>query len=201
MKYLTLYFREKCTVLLKSYHQKYPLRAGMDVAELRQKLFPDVDINIASLILNALKNNETIIIEESVAKLPDFNIRLSSEQEIIQSKIKKILLKAGYEAPSPDEIFASFTKKEQSDVIHVLESMKTSGELVVLTPQILWLRSIYDDAMNKLMEHFDVNDEITLAECRDILGTSRKYALAFLEYLDRNRITRKDGDIRRLIVG
>ena len=43
--------------------------------------------------------------------------------------------------------------------------------------------------------------ELTLAEFRDLLGTSRKYALAVLEYYDKNKILKKEGDIRRLGLG
>ena len=45
------------------------------------------------------------------------------------------------------------------------------------------------------------NETLTLAQFRDLLGTSRKYALAVLEYWDRNKITKKDGDLRRLAQG
>ena len=40
-----------------------------------------------------------------------------------------------------------------------------------------------------------------LGQLRDLLNTSRKYALALLDYYDKNRITKKDGDIRRLYQG
>ena len=49
------------------------------------------------------------------------------------------------------------------------------------------------------MQYFAAHEELTLGTLRDILGTSRKYAMAFLEYLDKNKITRYNGDVRRLI--
>ena len=46
-------------------------------------------------------------------------------------------------------------------------------------------------------EHFASQPELTLAQFRDMLGTSRKYALAVLEYYDKNKILKKEGDLRR----
>ena len=52
--------------------------------------------------------------------------------------------------------------------------------------------------LNKITEHFRENGKITIAEVRDLLETSRKYALAFMEHLDQIRVTRRVGDDRIL---
>ena len=55
-----------------------------------------------------------------------------------------------------------------------------------------------DKAMEDLVQHINENGKITLAEFRDMLGTSRKYAMAILDYTDRNKITLKKDDYRVL---
>ena len=55
-----------------------------------------------------------------------------------------------------------------------------------------------DRAMEGLVRHINENGKITLAEFRDMLGTSRKYAMAILDYTDRNKITVKKDDYRVL---
>ena len=49
--------------------------------------------------------------------------------------------------------------------------------------------------------HFETNDSLTLAQLRDLLNTSRKYAQAIIEYFDKIHITKKDGDLHRLDQG
>ena len=49
-----------------------------------------------------------------------------------------------------------------------------------------------------VQKHFDENETLTLGQLRDLINSSRKYTLAVLEYYDKNRITKKDGDLRRL---
>ena len=190
---------EKCTNLLKSYYQKNPLRSGMDIAELRQKLLPDIDTNDANAVLNILSSNNVITITDNIVSLSDRSIELSPEQKAIHAIIIKTLQTANFEVPTPEELVSNLSKKEKLIAKQIIESMATNKELLLLSPQIFWLKEVYDDALAKLHNHFKANDSITLAQCRDLLNTSRKYALAFLEYLDRNRITRKEGDVRRLV--
>ena len=81
----------------------------------------------------------------------------------------------------------------------MLESLVTGGELVMLTPQICWHKDTYTRVCDVVKAHFAEHETLILGELRDILGTSRKYAMAVLEYYDKNRITKKDGDVRRLV--
>ena len=79
--------------------------------------------------------------------------------------------------------------------------MVSGGDLVLLTPQLCIHRQVYDDICRKTKDFMAEHPELTLAEFRDLLGTSRKYALAVLEYYDKNKILKKDGDIRRMGLG
>lgn len=93
-------------------------------------------------------------------------------------------------------MLAGFAPNEKADAKQVLESLMSGGELILLAPQLCVGREAYALAVEKAKAHFAAHDTLTLAELRDALGTSRKYALALLEYFDRNRMTRKEGDYR-----
>ena len=192
---------DACTRLLGSYHTMYPLRPGMNIAELRQKLTPDYDISDASAVLNALKDNGTIKLLDKDAALPGFEIEMTPDQSRIRARIQKIFQEAGFDTPSPDELASQFDKSERNGFGQTLESMKASGDVVALSPQIFWGKESYDKAVIILKGHFEEEKEITLAQCRDMLKTSRKYALAFLEYLDRIGATRKTGETRIIAKG
>ena len=83
----------------------------------------------------------------------------------------------------------------------MLESLLTSGELILLTPQICLYRDVYQKILQTARAHFETNGSLTLAQLRDLLNTSRKYAQAIVEYFDKIHITRKDGDIHYLDQG
>ena len=191
----------KCRQLLADYHETYPLRAGMNVAELRQKLLPGAATAETGAVLNALRDNGTIGLSEKEAILPGFTITYTASQRKIKEKILQEFTKAGYDVPSQDELSVIFTKSEKREFEQVFESMVSDGVLIMLSPQVYWLNSSYEKAVGELREHFEKNSEITLAGCRDLLGTSRKYALAFLEHLDGKQATHMLGDARKLARG
>jgi selenocysteine-specific elongation factor len=57
---------------------------------------------------------------------------------------------------------------------------------------------VHDDMIERVTEHLSANGSITLAEVRDLFGTSRKYAQALLEHMDSEKLTRRVGDTRVL---
>ena len=72
------------------------------------------------------------------------------------------------------------------------------GELVELTPELLYPRDVYAAMVEKVVEAIKARGPITVAGIRDLFGTSRKYALALAGHLDERRITRRVGDDRVL---
>jgi selenocysteine-specific elongation factor len=192
---------KECNEYLDSYHKENPLRAGMNIAELRQKLLPNTDTTEATAVLKEFSNNGIIKLSEKSAALPYFSISYSPTQSKIHEKLMKELTDCGYDVKYPDELSALFSKNEKREFEQVFESMISSGELVMISQQIFWLRNVYVNAINLIRCHFETNEEITLAQCRDMLGTSRKYALAFLEHLDGKQATRLVGDARKLNKG
>ena len=190
---------DKCMSLLKQYHSNYPLRSGMNIAELRQKLLPDAGITDANAVVYALRDCGAIRVSENGLSLPDFSVQLSSKQSEIYNKLIEEFSSAGFDTPSPDEIALLFKKSDRAEVGQVMEFLEYNGELIALSSQVLWRKEFFDDALGRLRVFCGGNGEITLAECRDLLGTSRKYALAFLEYLDGKQITTKIGDARMLV--
>ncbi len=187
-----------CRSILADYHRQNPLHAGMKAAELRQKLFKGAEQAAADALLNALCREGAIKRAGERYALFEFEIHYTKKQSAIREKLLGYYLKAGIEPAATDEVAATFAQNERADYKQVLDSVLSGGELVMLAPEVCYSRDAYARACEAARAHFQQNETLTLAELRDILGTSRKYALAILEYFDRNGITKKDGDLRRL---
>lgn len=188
---------ENCRRLLEGYHAQNPLHAGIRLAELRQKLFPRVDRPIADGILRELRAEGKLKQVSDRYALADFEVRLTKRQTALRERLLHIYRDAGLEAPATDDLWAMFQPKEKEDCRQVLESLVSGGRLVLLSPQIVVHEEVYAALLNTLRGWFAEHESITLAEYRDAMNTSRKYALAALEYFDRNHMTKKDGDLRR----
>ena len=189
---------DSCRAVLSGYHAKNPLHAGMKAAELRQKVFKALDQAIADALLGELCREGLIRRAGERYALAEFEVHYTKRQSAIRTKLLAYYSGAGIEPITVDEVAATFQQNERADLKQVLDSVLSGGELVMLTPQICYHSTAYARACEAAKAHFAENETITLAQMRDLLGTSRKYALAILEYFDKTGITKKEGDFRRL---
>ena len=187
---------EGCRKLLETYHGTNPLHAGMRLAELRQKLLPGTELAVADALLAELAAEGRIKRVADRYALAEFSVHLTKRQTAIRDKLMQIYRQADLEVPGTDEVYPMFQPKEKEDCKQVLESLVSGGQLVMLTPQLCYHYQTYARVLEQTRAFFAQHQELTLAEFRDMLGTSRKYALAVLEYYDRNKLTKKEGDVR-----
>ena len=80
----------------------------------------------------------------------------------------------------------------------VLNLLDEQGKIVRVSETVAFSATAYKDMVDIISEYIRDNGEISVANVRDVLGTSRKYALALMDHLDHKRITRRVGDARVL---
>ena len=190
-----------CQEILTTYHKQNPLHAGIQSAELRQKLCKGMDRACADALIAILHQEGKLRKAGDRYSLSGFTVTLTKRQRGIREKLLKIYSSSGIETPITEHVMEGFPSNERSEAKQVLESLLTSGDLVMLTPQICLHRNSYQAILETARVHFETNDSLTLAQLRDLLNTSRKYAQALVEYFDKIHITRKDGDIHYLDQG
>ena len=78
----------------------------------------------------------------------------------------------------------------------MIEGLCIDGKLKKIDYQNYIHSQAMEQAMSLLKKILDEKGQITLAEYRDAIGTSRKYAMMLLEYADREKLTKKTGDVR-----
>ena len=80
----------------------------------------------------------------------------------------------------------------------LLQYLVAQGRVVRVNDDTIFARSAYDDAVSRLRTHLTEHRTLTVAAARDLLGSSRRYVLPLLEWLDAQKITRRVGDDRIL---
>ena len=104
---------------------------------------------------------------------------------------------AGYEIPATDDVINKFKDKKLAK--QIVNDLVKKGALVKINPGAMIHRDNWEKAMGLLKKYFEDHPTISLGDYRDLLGTSRKYAVLFLEYCDQQKITRKQDDVRILV--
>ncbi len=178
--------------LLKVYHESNPLSPGMQKEELRNllKISPEIWNGLLSTIRG-------VKVEKNLVCLEGFSI--SSADSEVSGRILKILDESGFQPPSKEELseILQLRSKEVSDILRL---MQKEGRLTRINDSLYLTRQHYDRMLSLLKDFFSKKPQMTVAEFRDLLGTTRKYAIPFLEYLDSNKITLRVGEVRKFLL-
>ena len=188
------------TELLNQFHKENPISDGMEKEEFKSRIqeqFHLKDSKKADVLLNEMIKRSIAATTASAIAAAGFNAEYSHELKGMLKEIEETYLKAGYEIPATDEVLGKFKDKKLAK--QITGDLVKKGTLVKINPGALIHADNWNKAMEQLKNHFESHSEITLGEYRDLLGTSRKYAVLFLEYCDQQKITKKQGDVRILV--
>ena len=180
---------ERTLNMVKAYHEKFPLRRGIPREELKSKLKAKTKL-FNAMIENLLKTEDVDDAYRSV-QLPGHRITFGSTE---QAKISGLTRRFEQNPFSPPTIKASIQEVGEE----IFNALVALDEFITLSAEVVFRKSDYEKAIAILREHLNANGKITVAETRDLLGTSRRYVLAFLEHLDATRVTKREGDYRVL---
>jgi selenocysteine-specific elongation factor len=183
---------ERARQAIEAHYRQHPLRRGMAREELksRLRLAPRV-FDLALERWTASGELEEIGLATGQAGtavgLPGHEVRLTAAQE---SEVQALLaaLEANRYSPPTD-------RRLSPELVAYLEEQ---GKVVDVGDGVVFAAGAYQEMVERIVEHLKRERTITLAQVRDMFGTSRKYAQALLEYLDLRRVTRRVGDERVL---
>ena len=152
---------------------------------------------LLALVIDHLKKEKQVIANVASIGLVGYGPKLSKGQKVLLGQLVETLKGAGYEPPKVADLIKSAAKNKDS-VEELLEMAKENGDLVLVTDGFYMHVQQMDKIKSCLGEALQESAGMTMSELRQVLNTSRKYAIPILEYLDENRFTLRDGDLRRL---
>lgn len=188
---------ELANQVLAHFHRENPIVEGMDREELKSRLAERMHLKSgkkAEALIAELEKRKVITIQGSVVSVAGFTVSYSDEASQMMTDMENIYKKAGIEVPSTDELVGAYKDRKQAR--QVLSELTKKGILVKAGTGVLMHKEHWDRALSVLREHLASHPQITLGEFRDLLGTSRKYAVMLLETYDQMKITKKTGDAR-----
>ena len=181
---------EKLKKLLVEYHNRFKLKVGIPKIEVLSK-FKLSQKETLELLDLFIANNE-IRLEGNLIAEKDFVVNYDKKQFAEKERIEKDLLEGGFTPPTIKDL----TNGEKPKV-EILESL-IDNTIVRLDADLVLHANVLEEAIQKVEDHFSANEQMGLAEFRDMTGSSRKYSMAILEYIDKLGITRRVENYRVL---
>jgi selenocysteine-specific elongation factor len=181
---------------LKKFHDANPLVAGMSKEELRERtnLGPEVFYSV----LEKLAEEKKLEGAGELVHLSGRGVVMKDEEAESRKIIEQAFASAGLKVPSLKEVLAGL-KVDKVRAQKIVTLLLRDKILIKISEELVFHQSALINLRRKIAELKNTAPKIDVARFKDMTGVSRKYAIPLLEYLDRERVTRRVGDERAIL--
>ena len=188
------------TDALAAHHRAEPLAAGLEMEALRTRLPYDVGARAFRALIDRMSRESELVREENLLRLKSHRVQLGGDESKLGADIERILKQAGFHPPDLKQLAEALKLPAAQDgkLKNVLAALERQGRVVKIASDLYFDSAALESARSRLVEHLRSNDQITAAGYRDLLGASRKFSIALLDYFDHSGVTTRVGDARKL---
>jgi selenocysteine-specific elongation factor len=188
---------ERALRALGRLHAARPRHSAIPRAQLAAA-FPDVPSeSLVSALIDRLAADGKVIADSRTVALRGFQPKLSQGERKLKDELAEAIRAGGASPPDAAELAA--TAGPRAGVVpDLLCLLRDEEQLIEINRQIFLDTEVASELNRRVRERLADGSAITMSELRDLLGTTRKFAVPIGEYLDRIGLTRRDGDVRRL---
>ncbi|HXM93973.1 MAG TPA: selenocysteine-specific translation elongation factor [Candidatus Dormibacteraeota bacterium] len=196
------YFDEICKKIVETvnlFQKDNPLLPGISREDLRARAGRRVNGETFRAALEELAAQKRLDVQSELVKRAGSGIELQPEEARAKAQIEAAFASAGLTVPAANEVLEKLEVEAQR-AEKLLQILLREKRLVRLTPELIFHR----DALVHLKERLAAykkgkGDRISVLVFKDLARVTRKYAIPLLEYLDRERVTRRAGDERVIL--
>jgi selenocysteine-specific elongation factor len=191
--------RNKIASRVEKFHKENPLLPGISREDLRSSLGRRVRPEAFRAALEDLLAQKKLEAQGEIVKRAGSTISLDPEEARAKEQIEKAFAAAGLAVPAVKEVLSKLPV-EPKRAEKILQILLRDKILVRVTPELIFHR----DALAQLRDRLSVfkktkGERISVPVFKELTGITRKYAIPLLEYLDRERVTRRAGDERVIL--
>ncbi len=184
---------ERCLVHAGHFHARNPLKAGMARGVLCSGLVP----KLAHMVIERCVRCGSLVVEGDILRLATHKVELDSGGSDLKKALLDAHTQAGLTPPNLKDVLESM-KVDAKKAAPVLKMLVDEKSLVKVKDGLYYATPIIEDICTRVRQWFENHDDLDPAGLKEILdGISRKYLIALLEYMDRERITMRVGDKRQ----
>jgi selenocysteine-specific elongation factor len=189
---------ERVLAVLARLHEEFPLMASHDRQRVQSQLDYVGDDGLVHAAVDRLLQQKKLTGDLRRIARADFKPKLSGNQRKLKDKIVAAYQAAPFQPPEPAD-FVNQAGGNAASLKDLFEVCVAEGQLVHVVDELYLHSEAEAEMRRRVTERLAEGAGLTVAEIRDLLGTTRKYAVPLCEYLDRAGVTRRDGDLRVLV--
>jgi selenocysteine-specific elongation factor len=188
--------RQQVLAAVERFHQENPLVAGINQEQLREGL--GVATEVFRSLLDALVRDKKLEAAGDQVRGAGRGVTLRDDEAASKQKIEQAFAQAGLQVPALKEVLASL-RIDQSRAQKIVTLLLRDRVLVKLSDDLVFHRDALESLRQLAVAQKSTTPKLNVASFKDLTGVSRKYAIPLLEYLDRERVTKRVGDERVIL--
>jgi selenocysteine-specific elongation factor len=186
---------QQLSMLVSEHHARNPLTIGISKQELKERLGSKVSEEVFDFLLKKAQQVKSLEVSKDLVHTAGRRVSLSTEEDAGQQVILDAFLAAGLAVPSADEVLAK-VKIDRNRARQIVQLLVREGRLVRVTSELMFHADSIQELRQRLLSRKASSPRMTVSEFKEMTGITRKYAIPLLEFLDRERVTRREGDVR-----
>jgi selenocysteine-specific elongation factor len=179
-----------------SFHKKNPLVGGISKEELRAQV--DASPEVFEAVQAMLLREKKIEIAGELVRLPGLGVVMKDEEAESKKKIEEAFASAGLKVPALQDVLAGL-KVDRLRAQKIVTLLLRDKILVKVSDDLVFHHNALEELRRQMVAQKAKSPKIDVARFKEMTGVTRKYAIPLLEYLDRERVTRRVGDAREIL--
>ena len=187
---------QQISKIMEIFQSQNRLKPGMLSDEIHQKIRGNKKFIDSRMI--SLEKDELIKRSGEYWSTISFKVEFSTDEKKVYSNILNKLEVEGFYSSNIKE-FSILMGISENELIPLIKIGEMNGEIIRLTETLMFTQNNFNSLKDNVISHLKSNGFISVAEFKDLANTSRKYAVPLLEYFDKQKITYRDGNERKLL--
>jgi len=184
--------------ILAEHHRREPLSLGLSREEVRERLFGQVRPEIFRAVVARLSDEGQVTAERDAIRLTSHRLELSSSDSTAKKNLEDAFKKSGLQARTLEESAADAGIK--IELARKLYNLIAAEQRVVRIGDFVFHVDSIEDLKSRVRAQKPINPKMDVSVFKELTGgLTRKYAIPLLEYLDRERVTRRTGNDREIL--
>jgi selenocysteine-specific elongation factor len=184
--------------MLSTHHKREPLSLGISREEVRERLFGALKPEIFRAVITDLAGRGKVVAERDALRMATHKPALTGADADTKQALEAAFKAAGLQAGTLDEIAA--TAKLNLQLAKKFYNLLVAERRIVRVGDFVFHVDTIEDLKARVRAHKSISSKIDVAVFKEITGgLTRKYAIPLLEFLDRERITRRVGNEREIL--
>ncbi|HEY2381121.1 MAG TPA: selenocysteine-specific translation elongation factor [Terriglobia bacterium] len=189
---------DAAAALIRRFHEANPLVQGIGREELRTRMFGDASNLVYQALLDKLTAERKLAMTLDVIHEFGRKVTLKADEELMRGRLLQQFQSQGLQAASSDEVIDTL-KLDRTTARKIVQLMLKENVLVKISEDMVVERTTLEKLIVEVKARKTRSPKLGVAEFKDLTGVTRKYAIPLLEYLDRQRVTRRVGDERMIL--